>query len=91
MYVIYGEMALGTWPTVSVFFTTFTACLSRGLFGTLSQQSSSEVLTEVNEFLIQLEEERNETGCDLDDSVESEEDSDENERDEEDDVDVEIV
>ena len=50
-----------------------------------------EVLTEVNEFLIQLEEERNETGCDLDDSVESEEDSDENERDEEDDVDVEIV
>ena len=50
-----------------------------------------EVLTEVNEFLIQLEEERNETGCDLDDSVESEEDSDENERDEEDNVDVEIV
>ena len=44
--------------------------------------SPPEVLTEVNEFLIQLEEERNETGCDLDDSVES---------DEEDDVDVEIV
>ena len=57
----------------------------------VNREVPPEVLTEVNEFLIQLEEERNETGCDLDDSVESEEDGDENERDEEDNVDVEIV
>ena len=57
----------------------------------VNREVPPEVLTVVNEFLIQLEEERNETGCDLDDSVESDEDSDENERDEEDDVDVEIV
>ena len=57
----------------------------------VNREVPPEALTEVNEFLIQLEEERNETGCDLDDSVESEEDSDENERDEEDDVDVKIV
>ena len=56
-----------------------------------NREVTPEVLTEVNEFLIQLEEERIETRCDLDDSVESEEDSDDNERDEEDDVDVEIV
>ena len=57
----------------------------------VNREIPPEVFTEVNEFLIPFEEERNETGCDLDDSVESEEDSDENESDEEDDVDVEIV
>ena len=57
----------------------------------VNREVPPEVLTEVNEFVIQLEEERNETGCDLNDSVESEEDSDENERDEGDDVDVRIV
>ena len=57
----------------------------------VNREAPSEVLTQANEFLIQLEEERSERGCDLDDSVEREEDSDENERGKEVDVDVEIV
>ena len=58
-----------------------------------------EVLAEVNEFLIQLEAERNETGDNLDESFESEEDGndedteDENKDDdfENDDVDIEVL
>ena len=47
----------------------------------VNREIPPEVLAEVNEFLIQLEAERNETGGSLDDSFESEEDdNDEDER-----------
>ena len=55
-----------------------------------------EVTVEVNEFLIQLEEERNETGVNVDEPVESkdddnEEDSENEGNEEEDDYDIEVV
>ena len=70
-----------------IMIVTLTACSSRIRDTMVDREVRPEILTEVNEFLILLEEERNETGCDLDESVESE-DSDGNESDEEDDVDV---
>ena len=58
-----------------------------------------EVLAEVNEFLIQLEVERNETGGNLDESFESEEDDNNEDTEDEkkddgfenDDVDIEVL
>ena len=57
----------------------------------INREVPSEVIVEVNEFIIQLEDERNESSaeCDLDLSVQSGE-SDGNETDEEDNVDIEI-
>ena len=65
----------------------------------VSREIPPEVLAEVNEFLIQLETERNETGCNLDESFESEDDdNDEDTEDEKkgddfenDDVDIEVL
>ena len=65
----------------------------------VNREIPPEVLAEVNEFLIQLETERNETGCNLDESFESEDDdNDEDTEDEKkgddfenDDVDIEVL